>query len=108
MVVPLGIRYFRGTSKSSVRYQPPMLTPAGVGLRSSMESYWGGSVWVSISLMTMAGVAGPAESTAPGEPLSAPLARQLVFKPQVVVGAAALTITSENPAPSVPGYHPSS
>src|SRR6266498_1711511 len=108
MVVPLGMRYFLGVPKSSVRYQPLRFTKAPVGLESSIASSGNGSVWVKASLTKMVGREVVPGSAAPGVPLTTPLGRQLVWRPQESVGPFSLIIWSENPGPSVIGYHLSS
>src|SRR5262245_12010518 len=106
MNVPLGIRYFFGSLKLSVRNHPPMLAGLPLRLRSSIESVGGGgSLWVSTSFMTTGGITGGGPSSRPGEPLSAPLGRQLSLRPHVFNAALSLTMTSEKPKPSVIGYH---
>src|SRR3954463_4929194 len=74
--LPFGMRNFIGSAPSSLRNQPPMSTAFGVGFHNSIESDCGGSVWVRISLITIAGrcVDG---SSAPGEPPLLALGRQL-------------------------------
>src|SRR6266581_3463507 len=103
-MVPFGIRNLL-VPKSSVKYQP--LTSAGVpaGLNNSIVSVGGGvSVRVSASLITTGTMAGGAGSITPGEPLSWPLARQLVFESHASGLAISFTTTSEKPRPSVIGY----
>src|SRR5688572_22354330 len=103
------MRYFSGSRKSSVRYQPLMLALLPEGLCNSIVSYGGaGSLCVSTSLINTSGIFGAAGSFNAGEPFNAALGRQLVFLPQVSVGAFSFTITSEKPNPSVVGYQSSS
>src|SRR5687768_10238202 len=52
-----------------------------------------------------AGAVRSAASAAPGEPPSAPLARQETPSPQPPTGAVALLITSDRPPPSVATCH---
>src|SRR6185436_9337536 len=65
----------------------------------------GGSVWVKASLTSTVGNVGIAVSTAPGEPLMSELGRQLEANPYEENGTFSSTKTTENPRPSVSGYH---
>src|SRR6266511_3944106 len=107
MVVLGGMRNFRGVAKSSERNQPPTFTGLVVGLKSSMASTEGRSVWVRSSLMTMGATTGGAGSTCPGAPLTTPLGRQLVLLSQRSGSAFSSTTASEKPTPSVTGYQSS-
>src|ERR1035441_2618438 len=92
--VGLGMRNFRGTVKSSVRYQLPTFTLVPVGLQSSIASVSGGSVCARISLITI-GACGPSSGSAcPGVPPSVPFGRQLVFSPHNDHEIVSSTITS--------------
>src|SRR2546430_15314513 len=97
------MRNFFGVLRSSLINHPPMFTSPAVGLNNSMASTCGGSVCVSSSLMKIGGRFGAA-SSAPGEPSTAPLARQLSLSPQADHGAFSFMITREKPSPSVSGY----
>src|SRR5712672_4055389 len=103
MIVGSGSRNFFGILGSSVMNQPPMFTSPAVGLNNSMASTSGGSVCASSSLTRIAGMFGSA-SPAPGEPFTTLLERQLSLSPHVPHGAFSLTMTKENPNPSVTGY----
>src|SRR5437762_10963703 len=103
MIVGSGMRNFFGVLGSSLMNQPPMFTSPAFGLNSSMASTCGGSVCVSSSLTRMGGMFGAASSV-PGEPFTTLLARQLSLSPHVSHGAFSLTMTKENPNPSVTGY----
>src|SRR5205823_5106628 len=106
MVVGFGIWNFFGVLKSSVSHQPPILTALAVGLNSSMLSVGGGlSVRVSASLIRIGAMAGGPGSAAAGLPFKVPLGRHWDFAPQASGCAFSSTITSENPRPSVIGYH---
>src|SRR5689334_16073484 len=92
------MRNFFGVVRESVRYQ--LLTSAllGPGLKSSIASRSGGSVWVRTSLI-QTGCRLSGGSSAPGEPPICALARQLPasFGSGFKFG---LTGTRENPWPS--------
>src|SRR2546423_10790703 len=94
---------FIGTSKSSVRNQPPIFTSLPVGLYNSIAS-GEGSPKVSASFTTIPGRGGGLGSRAPGDPLTFALARQLLGRPG---GALGFVKTSENPGPSVVRYQSS-
>src|SRR5882672_10469098 len=103
-MVPFGIRYLL-VPKSSVKNHPLISAGVPVGLYNSMVSVGGGvSVRVRASLITTGTMAGGAGSITPGEPLSWPLGRQLVFESQESGSAISFTTTSEKPRPSVIGY----
>src|SRR2546429_7760684 len=97
------MRNFFGVLRSSLINHPPMFTSPAVGLNNSMASTCGGSVCVSSSLMRIGAMFGAA-SLAPGEPLTAPLMRQLALSLQVYHGSFSFAMTSEKPSPPASGY----
>src|SRR5436305_9825652 len=97
------MRNFCGTARWSVRYQLPTSTEVGLGLWSSIESSWGGSVCVSASLIRTRGTVGGG-SSAPGDPPTRVLERQFDFFSDSRGGACSSTTTNEKPKPSVTGH----
>src|SRR5262245_26875866 len=97
------MRNFCGVPNASVNHQPLMSTLDKVGLNNSMASVPRGTEVLRASEMRMGAMEGGAVSFAPGEPKSAPLARQLEARPQVSHDARSLRMTSEKPWPSVIG-----
>src|SRR2546423_1895397 len=97
MMVPLAMRNFFGVALLSLRNQPPMFTLVELGLRNSMASWAGGSVWASISLTRIGGMV-VGGSVAPGEPPAAELARQFKAFPKSTPGTGFIS-TNEKPCP---------
>src|SRR5690348_3126261 len=98
MIVPCGILNFAGVLNSSLKYHPLISAASPVGFSNSMKSTAGGSVWVSTSLITTAGVE-TGGSSAPGDPPIRELDRQLPGSLRSR-SIAFRTGTRENPEPS--------
>ena len=108
MIVPSGKRYFRRLSPSSLRYQPPMLIGWLVVFNSSIQSPCGPSVWVRISLISIAPGSGWVfGSAAPGEPNSSLLGRHDRLSSRSANVSASSRRLSVKPSPSVMSNQPS-
>ena len=108
IVVPLGMRNFSSSRRSSLKNQPPRSIAASVVFSNSMRSPGEPSVWLSTSLITTASGSGArCESASPGEPPRSLLGRQAPGEFGSAVASASSRRVSENPWPSVMPNQPS-